>query len=72
MVNAAWSNRLALIGQDFWGQISPSSEGVRMDAKGRFILAAVMSAVMVFMVTLLVTLLNLGLRADFLYQWAKA
>jgi len=43
-----------------------------MDAKSRFILAAVMSAMMVFMVTLLVTFLNLGLRPDFLYQWAKA
>jgi hypothetical protein len=31
-----------------------------------------MSAMMVFMVTLLVTYLNLGLRPDFLFQWAKA
>ena len=37
-----------------------------MDAKARFILAAVMSAMMVFMVTLLVTWLNLGFRDDFL------
>ena len=44
----------------------------KMDAKGRFILAALMSAMMVFMVTLLVTYLNLGLRADFLFQWGKA
>jgi hypothetical protein len=43
-----------------------------MEARARFILAAVMSAVMVFMVTLLVTYLNLGLRPDFLAQWAKA
>ena len=43
-----------------------------MDAKARFILATIMSAMMVFMVTLLVTYLNLGLRADFLGQWAKA
>ena len=43
-----------------------------MPAKARFILAAVMSAMMVFMVTLLVTYLNLGLRPDFLAQWAKA
>ncbi len=43
-----------------------------MDAKARFILATVMSAMMVFMVTLLVTWLNLGLRPDFLMQWAKA
>jgi hypothetical protein len=43
-----------------------------MDAKARFILAAVMSSMMVFMVTLLVTYLNLGFRADFLTQWIKA
>lgn len=43
-----------------------------MDAKTRFIMATVMSAVMVLMVTLLVTYLNLGFRADFLLQWAKA
>jgi hypothetical protein len=43
-----------------------------MDAKDRFILAALMSAMMVFMVTMLVTYLNLGLRADFLLQWVKA
>jgi Protein of unknown function (DUF2798) len=42
------------------------------DTKSRFILAALMSSMMVFMVTLLVTYLNLGLRADFLTQWAKA
>jgi hypothetical protein len=43
-----------------------------MDAKARLILALVMSSVMVFMVTLLVTYLNLGLRADFGLQWVKA
>ena len=43
-----------------------------MEGNARFILAAVMSSMMVFMVTLLVTWLNLGLRADFLLQWAKA
>jgi Protein of unknown function (DUF2798) len=43
-----------------------------MEAKARFILATVMSAMMVFMVTLLVTYLNLGFRADFLSQWGKA
>lgn len=43
-----------------------------MDAKTRFILAAVMSSMMVFMVTLIVTYLNLGLRPDFLLQWVKA
>ncbi len=43
-----------------------------MDGKTRFILAAIMSAMMVFMVTLLITFLNLGLRPDFLRQWATA
>jgi hypothetical protein len=43
-----------------------------MDAKTRFILAAVLSSMMVFMVTLIVTYLNLGLRPDFLLQWVKA
>lgn len=43
-----------------------------MDTKTRLILAFVMSSVMVFMVTLIVTYLNLGLRSDFLWQWVKA
>jgi hypothetical protein len=43
-----------------------------MDGKSRLILSMVMSSVMVLMVTLLVTFLNLGLRSDFLLQWAKA
>ncbi len=47
-------------------------QGDAMDAKARFILAAPMSAMMVFLVTLLVTYLNLGWRADFLTQWVKA
>jgi len=43
-----------------------------MTAKARFILVAVMSAMMVCMVTLLVTYLNLGFRHDFVAQWLKA
>jgi hypothetical protein len=43
-----------------------------MEGKARFILAAIMTAMMVFMVTLLVTYLNLGFRHDFLLQWVKA
>src|SRR6266540_33985 len=43
-----------------------------MDAKSRLILALLMSSVMGCMVTLLVTFLDLGLRPDFLIQWAKA
>lgn len=49
-----------------------SNEHVRMDAKHRLILALLMSSVMVCMVTLLVTLLDLGLRPDFPLEWAKA
>src|SRR5438067_11687888 len=48
------------------------SRGRMMDSKSRLILSLVMSSVMVLMVTLLVTFLNLGLRPDFLLQWAKA
>lgn len=43
-----------------------------MPAKARFLLAAIMSAMMVFMVTLVVTYLNVGLVPDFLARWAKA
>ena len=43
-----------------------------MEGKARFILVATMSAMMVAMVTLIVTWLNLGFRADFILQWAKA
>ena len=43
-----------------------------MEGKARFILAASMSAIMVLMVTLIATFINLGLRSDFLVQWAKA
>jgi len=40
--------------------------------KARLILSLLMSSVMVFMVTLLVTYLNLGMVPGFLAQWAKA
>lgn len=43
-----------------------------MEGKARFILAMLMSSVMVAMVTLLVTFLNLGLPTDFVLQWVKA
>ena len=43
-----------------------------MEGKARLILAATMSSVMVFMVTLIVPILNLGLPPDFIVQWAKA
>lgn len=43
-----------------------------MQLMARAVLAILMTAVMVFMVTLIVTFLNLGLRGDFLLQWANA
>ena len=43
-----------------------------MDAKARAILALLQSSVMVFMVTLLVTYLNLGFDPNFLRQWVTA
>ena len=43
-----------------------------MEAKSRAILAVLMTSVMVFMVTLLVTYLNLGFDPDFVRQWVKA
>lgn len=38
----------------------------------RLLTAVIMTAMMVFMVTLTVTYLNLGFAGDFLMQWAKA
>jgi Protein of unknown function (DUF2798) len=43
-----------------------------MDVKARLILALLMSSVMVFMVTLLVTWLNLGFAPHFLAKWIEA
>ena len=61
---------LAWLTDRYWARAG--EKGREMSAKGRFILAALMSSMMVFMVTLLVTYLNLGLRTDFLWQWVKA
>ena len=43
-----------------------------MDGKAYFIFPIVMTAMMVFVVTLLATIVNLGFPPDFLWQWAKA
>ena len=43
-----------------------------MDGKARLILVTTMTAVMVLMVTLVATLLNIGMRSDFVVQWLKA
>ena len=63
----------ALIRAAVSGEIAADrTPGQAMDNKARFILAATMSSMMVAMVTLIVTWLNLGLRHDFILQWAKA
>jgi nucleoside permease NupC len=46
--------------------------GKSREDRARFILAATQSSMMVFMVTMVATYLNLGLRPDFVLQWAKA
>ena len=43
-----------------------------MKSSARLILAATQSSMMVLMVTLVATYLTLGLRADFVLQWAKS
>jgi len=43
-----------------------------MDGKARLILVTTMTAIMVMMVTLIATLLNIGMRHDFVFQWIKA
>jgi plasmid stability protein len=53
-------------------RVRTANRGRDMTAKGRLIMAALMSSMMVFMVTLLVTYLDLGVRSDFLLKWAKA
>jgi uncharacterized membrane protein len=57
-----------LIGRANSADVATGIVGEIMDAKTRFILATVMSSMMVFMVTLTVTYLNLGLGPDFLAQ----
>ena len=43
-----------------------------MQSSARLILAATQSSMMVFMVTLVATYLNLGLRSDFVIHWAES
>ena len=43
-----------------------------MPRSARLILALTQTSMMVLMVTLVATYLNLGLRPDFVFQWAKA
>ena len=46
-------------------------DGKFRDDRARFILAATQSSMMLFVVTMSATYLNLGLRPDFVLQWAK-
>jgi len=46
--------------------------GEIMPRKARLILIVLMTSVMVLMVTLIATLINLGLPSDFFVQWMKA
>lgn len=43
-----------------------------MQSSARLILATTQSSMMVFMVTLVATYLNLGLRSDFIVHWAES
>ena len=43
-----------------------------MTRVARFVLATIMTSMMVFMVTMVATFINLGLRPDFVLQWAKS
>jgi hypothetical protein len=43
-----------------------------MEGKARFIFPVLMSGVMAFLMTALVTFLNLGLPANFMWLWMKA
>ena len=43
-----------------------------MPPKPRLVLAITMTSMMVFMVTLVATYMNIGLRPDFLMLWVKA
>jgi nucleoside permease NupC len=43
-----------------------------MQMLDRLLVAVIMTAMMVFVVTLIVTYLNLGFRGDFVMQWARA
>jgi hypothetical protein len=55
------------------GHIPGRAGGMAMEHTARLILAFVMTAVMVFMVTLIVTCVNLGVsHPHFLIQWCKA
>lgn len=43
-----------------------------MANKARFIFPVLMAGIMAFLMTAIVTMLNLGLPPDFMWQWLKA
>jgi hypothetical protein len=43
-----------------------------MEGKARFIFPVLMAGIMVFIVSALVTFINVGLASDFLLRWGKA
>jgi hypothetical protein len=43
-----------------------------MEGKAKFIFPALLSGVMAFLMTAVITFLNLGMPADFLARWLKA
>jgi hypothetical protein len=44
----------------------------RMDGKARFVFPIVITAIIVFIVSAVVTFFNIGLRADFVPRWLSA
>jgi hypothetical protein len=46
--------------------------GVSMEGKARFIFPVLISALIVFVVSAVVTFTNIGFRADFVPRWLKA
>lgn len=54
-----------------FGRISPI-RGNPMEGKARFIFPVIISALIVFVVSAVVTFANIGLRADFVPRWLRA
>jgi Protein of unknown function (DUF2798) len=48
------------------------NRGGQMEGKARFIFPVVITAIIVFIVSALVTFFNIGLRADFVPRWLSA
>jgi hypothetical protein len=61
----------ALIDAALSDHIATSQEG-RMEGKARFVFPIVITAIIVFIVSAVVTFFNIGLRADFVPRWLSA